>query len=149
MGDRKWSPEKLHSVEWPGCSWQAFLASPLCYLLMPMGMRVKAKIKQFRVMISIHLRDINVVQTPQRMAKGNQLQKTGIRNRRRVVKQRRTIEEMAKQRRKQRRSVGRTKRECREKIRKIKMLRKAKRSERTRKLKRKVKLEEKSRRRKE
>merc|ERR1711983_601120 len=135
MGDRKWSPEKLHSVEWPGCSWQAFLASPLCYLLMPMGMRVKAKIKQFRVMISIHLRDINVVQTPQRMAKGNQLQKTGIRNRRRVVKQRR--------------SVGRTKRECREKIRKIKMLRKAKRSERTRKLKRKVKLEEKSIRREE
>merc|ERR1711983_612104 len=139
MGDRKWSPEKLHSVEWPGCSWQAFLASPLCYLLLPMGTRVKAKKKQFRVMISIHLRDINVVQTPQRMAKGNQLQKTGIRNRRRV----------AKQRRKQRRSVGRTKRECREKIRKIKMLRKAKRSERTRKLKRKVKLEEKSRRRKE
>merc|ERR1711983_72903 len=96
MGDRKWSPEKLHSVEWPGCSWQAFLASPLCYLLLLMGMRVKAKKKQFRVMISIHLRDIDVVQIPQRMAKRNQLQKTGTRNRRRVVKQRRKLRRVAK-----------------------------------------------------
>merc|ERR1712110_722002 len=77
---------------------------------------------------------------------------TRTRNRRRAVKQRREVErigketkkEMAKKRRKQRRLVGRTRRESRGK--KIKSLKKAKRSERTRKIKRKVKLEKESRR---